>query len=214
MKKTRHKSLQRQIDSLIPIVELILPAIEEFDSTRKEFSFLSDKLDCLKQQRKYLQTEPSFVKCDADLELQIDKAEFEVDSLVDDLEKILRHFNTVNIQLNNLLVLKERLEAVQEELVEDLTPERIYKLLRKQRIKNSNRSSDLKLKLNYVRHLWQNTIKDKLANKAVSSIAIASTVLLSIGAVYYYSVKAQDAKNNSLQKNVELNQTVTELPNI
>ena len=131
MKQTRHKNLQRQINNLIPLIELYLPLVAKIKQTQGKLNFLPEELKSLKEQAESFKLESRAIAT-SDSELEIEKAEFKIDSLVDDLEKTLVHLTTLDCDIKNLLVLKERIEAIQEERIEGITPERIYKLLEKQ----------------------------------------------------------------------------------
>ena len=57
--------------------------------------------------------------------------------MVDDLDRVSTNFAAFEYKLKNIMVLKQRLEALPAERVHGLTPERIYKLLEKERQKLS-----------------------------------------------------------------------------
>ena len=74
------------------------------------------------------------------LDVQLNETEFQLDSLVNDLEGIFIYLNTFENKLKNLLVLEERLEALQEERIKGITSEIIYKLLEQGRLQKEVKS--------------------------------------------------------------------------
>lgn len=136
MKKIQHQNIQHQIANLITIIELYLPVIEEINKTQSKLSFLPNELEKLQNISAILEGETAN-KSNSESSnhqiIQLQETEFQLDSLVNDLEGIFIYLNTFENKLKNLLVLEERLEALQEARIEGITPERISKLLEQQR---------------------------------------------------------------------------------
>ena len=91
MKKSQHQ-LQYQIANLITIIELYLPVVEEINQALSKLKFLPNELEKLRKLSEMLKqktTEHSArLTLHTELEFQIDETEFQLDSLVNDLEEI------------------------------------------------------------------------------------------------------------------------------
>ena len=207
MKKIRHKNLQRQIHNLIPIVELCLPFIKEVDQTQGILSLFPAELERLKEQAEVFKFESSYGTNNLNLELKIDETEFHLDSIVDDLDRILVHLTMMERNLKNLLVIREKLEAIQEERIDGITPERIYKLLEKQQHLAQN-SENLRLnkepKVKYWHQKWRQKATNFYQNfnntKTAMSLAIVTSLFLGWIAGYYSGTNAQLTKNIVIEK--------------
>jgi hypothetical protein len=176
MKQLHQKQLQGQVESLILIIELCLPFRSQIETTQGKFNILPDELRQLKQQLQWLQEERSQNYL---LESQVQETEFKLDFLTNDLEGILINLTILKDKINNLVVLKERLEALQEERIDSLTSERIYKLLEKQQSSRSQVSENEPetKKQNVERHWWKNLTK-KLNKQTLVSLSIISSLTL------------------------------------
>jgi hypothetical protein len=130
MKKICSKDIHRQITSLIPIIELCMTLTTSIERTNNKLNTLPEELEKLRKKANFLKSRSS-EKPTLALLSQLEQTEFELDSLVDDLDRVLLDLIGFDRQLKNIIALKERLEAIQEERINGLTPERIYKLLAK-----------------------------------------------------------------------------------
>lgn len=109
-------------------------------------------------------------------------------------------------QINNVLALKERLEATQEERIDSITPERIYKLLEKQRAtveETTNRQSSIKA--NCLQKTWQKIVNYRPTRKLTTVTAVTSGIILSFALFYYSAIEPQSIKGDVNQKNEQLN---------
>ena len=134
MPKNNHKNLQHQIENLIPIIELYLLLIEEVNKTQHKLKSLYPELKQLKQQAEFLKAEETQLSHGSptyNSQLKIQETELKLAFLVNDLQAILIHLATFNYKINNVVALKERLEALQEPKTDQITPANIYKLLAK-----------------------------------------------------------------------------------
>ena len=144
MKNICHQNVKRRVNSLFPIVELYIDLTADVEKISKQLNVLPAELEILQHQADLLnlKSAQNFTK---DSELQLQQTEFILDSLVDDLDRISNSFGAFEYKLNNIMALKERLEALQEERVHGLTPEKIYKLLEKERELSPAKSAPKKL---------------------------------------------------------------------
>ena len=135
---------------------------------------------------------------------QLETTEFAIDSLVDDLEEVFAYLTSQNHKLNNFLALKERFEAVQEERIDGITPERIYNLLEKRQ--QEERDRDPKpIKANRVRQFWRKIVEYKPSKKIAKTTAIATVVILAFSTIFYSSIKYQSTEESAIRENKELN---------
>ena len=203
MKRLNRKNLQRQITNIIPIIELCLPLIEEIEQAKNKLNILPSELENLKQQLEYLKLEPSQATSN-DSQSPIKETESKLDFVVDDLEVILANLTTLDSKINNLIVLKERLEAIQEERIDGLTPERIYKLLEKQQqqaLESSERKSSIKTHHFY--NLWQKIANYKYAKELAMSTAITLGTVLCFSVFAYSLTKSQVIETNIIEESQE-----------
>ncbi|MGL6341235.1 MAG: hypothetical protein ACRC80_19100 [Waterburya sp.] len=156
MKKIYYGNIQRQVTSLIPIIELYITLIKEIEQTKNKLNILPVELKSLKKQADLLNLKSAHKSAD-DLQPELEQTEFKLDSLVDDLDEVFINLVTFECKLKNIIALRERLEAIQEERINGLTPERIYKLLEKQKQRSEAMPSSLSSEDN-------NLIKQKLIN--------------------------------------------------
>ena len=209
MQETRYRNIHRQINNLIPIIELCLPFMDDIDLLQNKLNFLPNELEYLKRQAEYLkqkadsadsQTADSYhSQLDRDnvqQQFKIEDAEFELDFLVNHLEDILISLMVVRKQINNLVVLRERVEALQEERLDSITPERIYRLLEKQQLQNYSDSNERShLKTNRFKKLWQKAVDYKYSRRITKSTAAIAGIILCFGIVSYSSIKYQNEHN-------------------
>lgn len=192
MKKKYHQNIQRQISCLIPILESCLSLTPEIEPIKHKLKLLPDKLEKLKSRTNILNkglAKYNFYTSASELQ----KIEFELDSLVDDLELILTNLFIFNGKLKNVAILKEKLEAIQEERINGLTPERIYKLLEKQQSQlqqsvPSAKSAKKHFKKNFNSNIWQKIFdfSYKFCDRKIAfSLAIIAS--LSLGWIAGYS---------------------------
>ena len=162
MKETSHKNTQRQIANLIPTLELLIPLFEEVNKTQNNLSSLPKQLEYLKEQEQYFKLKAS----SQDLDIRhaakgllhsagnftTEDTEIKLDFLVSDLESTLLNLLVLKDRISDLVVLRERVEALQEERLDNITPERIYKLLEQQN--SSSCSEKSSFTGNRVQKLW------------------------------------------------------------
>lgn len=205
MKKNQRKNTQRQIADLIPIIELCLPLIRKLNKTQDKLKFLPTELELLKNQAKLIDLETSLEETkdstNSNSQLMSETSEFELDSIVNDLEEIFIYLTTLDEGLKNLLVLKERLEAIQEERIDSLTPERVYKLLEKpqENLQNkTNRQSSVKS--NRFQKMWRKIIDYPPSKKLIKVSAITTGIILSFSLIYNSAIEYQTVENDLQQK--------------
>lgn len=214
MEETRYKNVYRQITNLISLIELCLPFTEEINKTKERLNFLPTRLEYLKKQAEYLKQKTSYLgnnsTCYSDRAMrsnsynlwEIEDTELELDFLVTSLEDTLNYLEFIKKQIGDLVVLKERVEALQEERLIGITPERIYKLIEKQQLENSLASNDKsspKNNLNNFEKLWHKIADYKYSKRIVKSTAIAAGVILCFTLGSYSSMKYRTSENQSLQ---------------
>ena len=199
MKKIRHQNLQRQITNLISIVEMYIPLIEEIEQSKHKLSALPTELDSLKQQLEFLKLQSSQTNLyDSQnfLPSPIKETDSKLDFLVDDLEGIFVYLTTFESKLKNLLVLKERLEAVQEERIGGFTPERIYRLL--ERKEQNSQPDNIPSHKNFrSQSLWQKIANYKYSKKLAIGTAFISGTILFFSMVSYSSMNQQSINDNT-----------------
>lgn len=217
MKKTSHKNLQRQIENLITLIELCIPLNEEVDRAKAKLTSLPIELEQLKKQAELLkaesQTNPSASHSRSS---KIEETEFKLDFVVNDLDGLVLYLATLQEKIGNLVVLRERIEALQEERLDNITPERIYKLLEKQQLallpKNEpgiERSHQTDNTLaNRFHSLWQKIADYKHTRKLIKGTALAAGVVLCFSAISYSSMYQQiehkPAETQELDDSVEI----------
>ncbi|WP_319422621.1 hypothetical protein [Pleurocapsa sp. FMAR1] len=203
MKKIRHQDLQRQIVNLISIVEMYIPLIEEIDKSKNKLSALPTELDSLKQQLEFLKLQSSqtnfYDSQNSILPSPIKETDIKLDFLVDDLEGIFVYLTTFESKLKNIIVLKERLEAVQEERIGGFTPERIYRLL--ERKDQSSQHDNIPSHKNFrSQSLWQKIANYKYSKKLAIGTALISGTILLFSMVSYSSMNQQSINDNTTQE--------------
>ena len=207
--KNQRQDLQRQLADLIPIIELCIPIIEDTNETKIKLLSLSIELEKIKKHAEKLQTkaslEDSEKSANYSTNAQLETTEFAIDSLVDDLEEVFAYLNSQNHKLNNFLALKERFEAVQEERIDGITPERIYNLLEKKQLQQERDRDTKPIKANPVRQLWQKTAKYKPSKNIAKTTAIATVVILAFSTIFYSSIKYQSTEESAIRENKGLN---------
>lgn len=209
MGKICYINIQRQITSLIPIIENCISLIEEVDRTKSELNLLPTELESLKEQADFLQARSS-QQSELDWQSALQETEFKLDSLVDDLDGILVYLASFQYKLKNIVSLREKLEAIQEERIDGITLERIYKLLKKQPrslIVSSLQSSNTQKsasKKNQNKIGWSKifAINDKFRSKKIA-ITVAFIASLSLGWIvgYYSSTSFKLTEKNVIEKN-------------
>jgi hypothetical protein len=223
MNKVSQISLQRQVGNLISIVEICLPIVEKIKQTQGELDCLPYELDCLKQQAEFLRLGLSPNTSSSSLsylEFDINQTEFHLDALVDDLERILANLAFLDLDIRNLLVLKEKLEAIQEERIYEITPERIYKLLEKQQQTlpksqaNFISSKKHSHKICFWHQDWKQKITDyrkKIDNKKIV-MGLVIFASLSVGWVGgYYSSNTQSGNSEAVGQSKEIDKSASEI---
>lgn len=213
MKETSYKNAHRQVTNLISLIELCLPFTEEINKTKNRLKFLPGKLEYLKAQAEHLKqksyslnAEDSIYLCDRynrddSYSLwEIENTELELDFLVTSLEDTLTYLEHLKGQIENLVVLKERVEALQEERLVGITPERIYKLIEKQQLENSKDLNDKpSAENNYFGRIRQKIADYKYSKGIAKTTAIAAGVILCFSLGSYSSIRHQTNENHTLQ---------------
>lgn len=218
MKETSQKNIQRQIANLIPLIELCLPFAKEASKTQYKLNALPDRVERLKKQAKLLEVE---VSCKSSLDSrvvdsqlrpldyktfgnasrsQIEAVELELDSLVNDLDEILVHLANFKYKIANLIVLRERVEALQEERLENITPEHIDKLLEKQRRQNIQQSSSKSSNKPPLQKLRQKIAGDRRYRKIATGTAIFTGFILCLSTFSYVSMNYQIIERDNIQQ--------------
>ena len=214
MKETRYKNVHRQITNLISLIELCLPFTEEISNTKERLNFLPSKLEYLKKQAECLKQKTSSSvntgdstysndrsnKANSYSQLEIENTELELDFLVTSLEDTLIYLEHLKKQIGDLVVLKERVEALQEERLLGITPERIYKLIEKQQLENSQDLNDKSsAEKNNFKRIWQKIADYKYSKRITKTTAIAGGVILCFSLGSYSSMRYQIKENNTVQ---------------
>ena len=214
MKETRYKNVHRQITSLISLIELCLPFTEEISNTKERLNFLPSKLEYLKKQAECLKQKTPYSvntgdstyyndssnRANSYSQLEIENTELELDFLVTSLEDTLIYLEHLKKQIGDLVVLKERVEALQEERLLGITPERIYKLIEKQQLENSQDLNDKSsAEKNNFKRIWQKIADYKYSKRIAKTTAIAAGVILCFGLGSYSSMRYQIKENNTVQ---------------
>jgi hypothetical protein len=201
MKKICSKDIHRQITSLIPIIELCMTLTTSIERTNNKLNTLPEELEKLRKQANFLKSRSS-EKPTLALLSQLEQTEFELDSLVDDLDKILLDLIGFDRKLKNIIALKERLEAIQEERINGLTPERIYKLLERPRERSlqADSKNNSKLKTEESDNWKKKNLNDKLRHPKIA-VSIALFAALSLGwmAGYHSSVNLELNNNKAVE---------------
>lgn len=206
--KNQRQDLERQITDLIPIIEPCLSIIEDTNETKIKLLSLSIELKKLKKHAENLKTKASSKAVekldDYSTNTQLKTTEFAIDSLVDDLEEVFAHLSRQNHKLNNFLALKERFEAVQEERIDGITPERIYKLLKKQQLQQEQDRDTKPTKATRLQQFWQKIVNYKPPRKIAKTIGISTWIILAFSIIYYSSLDYQNANESTLKENKEI----------
>lgn len=198
MKKLQHQNIQHQIANLITIIELYLPVIEEINKAQSKLNFLPNELEKLRKLSEILKQETvensDRLPLHSESEFPIDETEFQIDSLVNDLEEIFIYLNTFENKLKNILSLEERLEAIQEERIKGITPERIYKLLEQQQ----SREIESAPKTRSFKDFWQKIVHYRHTKKiAVSTAIFVGTIFFT---AYNSSTEPQVIESTIIEK--------------
>ena len=211
MKKNKQRNIQRQIASLIPVVEHCKPFIEDIGDLQTRINLLPEILEKLKEQEKIFNgNEADNIEVIADYKFVLDRQkvlstaepiELELDYLVNDLDKIMQEFIVLKYKIDNIVVLQEKIEAIQEERLSNITPERIQTLLRRQQ----DSRSDLKIDTQE-NNRWQKVKKrisrsEKLP-KLATTMAIAISIISCFSLISYSSIKYQEIKQDKIEKNI------------
>ena len=207
MKKKCYRDIQRQVICLIPIIESCIALTVETELTKNKLDTLSEELENFKQQTNYLNLE-SAQNHDFTSVTEIEDVEFKLDSLINDLELVFTSLATFDDRLKNVVVLKEKLEALQEERLYNITPERIHKLLEKQQqLRNQkNISSSESHKNNTTENsnssIWQKVVKlkYKLGDWQIAfGFAIIASLSFGWLAGYHSSTDVRVDKNKTVE---------------
>ena len=230
MNKTQYEH-QRQIANLIPIIELCLPLIEKLDRTREKLSFLPRELESLQEKARFIEQSKSQIdfqalssysssssivqQNDRDRSSKIiprsraEKTELELEYVVNYLNEVLAYLTNFKQEIENIIVLKERLEALQEARLDSITPERIFFLLETQKSvaldRETTRSSGY----------WQK-LRDKISSfpktsKLVKKTAIAVGLVSWFSIISYYSAKDGQVEQNTVEQTETLDKTSVDL---
>lgn len=219
MNKTQYEH-QRQIANLIPIIELCLPLIEKLDRTKGKLSLLPRELKSLQEKARSIEQSKSQIDFqtlssystrssilqqndrDRSSKLiprsQAEETELELDYVVNYLDEILAYLTNFKQEIDNIVVLKERLEALQEARLDSITPKRICLLLETQK------SAELERKNSRSSGYWQK-LRGKIASypktsKLVKNTAIAVGLISWFSIISYYSAKDGQVEQNTVEQ--------------
>ena len=191
MKKTRHQDLQRQITSLIPIVEMHISLIEEIEASKNKLDALPIQLNKMKQKLELSKLESDFGIA-GELPSPDRETELDLDFLVDDLEGILIHLTSLNRQVKNVIASKERLEAVQKDRIAGFTPERFYKILRRRhQLSSEFLNYTPSTKTNYLQSRWRKIANYKFGKRLIITTASISGIILLFSTISYSTINQQ-----------------------
>ncbi len=228
-KKTSPKNIQRQIANLIPLIELCLAFAKEANKAQDKLNALPERMERLKKQAKLLENEIStqgyLNSSMVELQVgsfeglpfrsaarsQIEETETELDFLVNDLDKVLVDLTGFKYRISNLIVLRERVEALQEERLENITPERIDKLLAKQQQQLWSESNSKQTPKQRLQKLGQKIVGDRRYRQLATSTAIAAGLILCLSAVSYTSTKYQIIERDNIQPSQELDGSAADI---
>ncbi|GAB4533278.1 MAG: hypothetical protein Tsb0014_18510 [Pleurocapsa sp.] len=212
MRKICHKNIQRQVASLVPILELCISLIAETEQTKNQLNILPLELDSLKEKADKLNNKIN-AQQKTNLQFELQQMEFELDSLVNDLDGILIALATFDRKVKNTVALQERLEALQQERLDSITPERIYKLLEKQpRSQNKDTQTISKSQDKIFLSEKATNIKQKIINvshkfrhpRIIISLSILASLSLGWVAGYYSSLdKIQLSEDQKIENSID-----------
>lgn len=213
--KNQRQNLQRQIADLIPLLEICLPLIKQIDRTQGKLKLLPVELEQLKEYAELLNLKPSLEKpqnsdsAESSLRSPIEATHYKLDSIVDDLEGILVYLTNLDCQLKNVLALKERLEAVQEERIDGITPDRIYKLLEKQQqLKSQDKYANSPTKTIRLRRVWQKLLNYKYSKKIAITTAITTVIIISFSVIFNTSSEKRSIESDITGQNKQINKII------
>ena len=193
MKKIGHKNLQRQVSNLIPMVKLYVNSVAGLEQIHAQINLLPADLKNLQQQANLLE-QKSDSKSTDELEAHVQQTEIQLDSLIDDLDRVSTDVVTFERKLKNIIAIKERLEALQEERINGLTPERIYRLLAKQQQHELEENNSTSKRQNTSRVIGQKLIElgSILSDrKVIISLTMMVSLFLGWGAGYHSSINVR-----------------------
>lgn len=209
MKKIQQNDIQRQIACLIVIVENCMRSSEDLNHIQNKIELLPRVLNKLKEQEQILNRYKAdninaianyeFVSEKQNISPTAESLELELDILVNDLEKIMQEFTVLKYKIDNIVVLKEQIEAIQEERFSNITLERIYTVLERQK---KNRT-DLNINTEE-NNRWQKVKKQISEFKTLPKIAGATAIVISVISCFsfisYSSIKYQEIKPDNSEK--------------
>ena len=207
MKKKCYRDIQRQVTCLIPIMEFCIALIAETELTKNKLNTLPKKLENLKKQLDSFNFKPSQNSIYTS-PTQLREMEFKMDSLVDDIEVVFTSLAIFDSKLKNVIALKEKFEAIQQERIDGITPERVYKLLEKQqRSQYDSFISSSEIPQNNFLLSINNKIWQKIFNfcykfpkrKTVFSLAIIASLSLGWAAGYHSSINVRPSENETVE---------------
>lgn len=220
MKQQCYGNIQRQVNSLITIIEFCISLARETELTQNKLNILPGEIEELRKQVEYLNSIPTQKQSSA-LKERLQEVEFKIDSLVDDLDNILVDLFTFDGKLKNVIALREKLEAIQEERIDGITPERIYELLAKEQRRLQEReciSSSQSPKNSFIgsltNNIWQK-VKGWSYNlrEPKTAISLAIIVSLSFGWMvgYHSSTNLKLNDNQTVDANKKLNNSSVDI---
>ena len=213
MSKIQQNNIQRQIASLITIVEHCKRSSEDVDDIQNKIKLLPDLLKKLKEQEQALDWyELNNIDAIASYKFTLDKQdissiaeplELELDFLVNDLDEIMQEFIILKYKIDNIVVLREKIEAIQEERFGNISLDRICTLLEKHK-------KDKNLNINIRKNSrWQKVKKRIFEFKKLPKIAGATAIVISVisgfSLISYSSIKYQEIKQNDLEEVKNIN---------
>ena len=180
MKNLNHKSLQFQIENLIPILELWIALLEETHKTQRNLEELPAHLEYLKQQINVVKLNKSRASASHQpkiSEFESQEVDFKLKTLLNNLEAKLPQLITMDKKINDLVALRERLEALQERELEPI-PNHLSELIRLQN------NTDIVEKQNSYKHNLRQMIDKHTHNNWRIGITIFVSVLVSWGTAF------------------------------
>lgn len=209
MKNLNHKSLQFQIENLIPILELWVSLLEETNKAKKNLEELPAHLEYLKEQTNAAKLNKSRISISSVShpsktdELESQKVDF-IKTLMSDLEAKLPQLITLDHKINNLVALRERLEALQERELEPI-PNHLDELIRLQN------NTDIVEKQDSYKYRFQQMIDKHKHKDWRIGITIVVSVIISWGTAFTVVNNYKKEANSLTEKTEKLEMRLQKL---
>ncbi|MGF1539513.1 MAG: hypothetical protein ACFCU5_03525 [Pleurocapsa sp.] len=169
----------------------------QVEQTNNKLNILPEELEKLRKKANFLKLK-SGQKPSKSWQSELQQTEFELDSLVDDLDRVLIDLVSFDGKIKNIIALKERLEAIQEERIDGLTPERIYKLLEKQRVGSPQADNNSRGLAKHTNNYRQKLIAlGNIFRRPKIAVSIAILASLSLGWIAGYHSSMTNVRLNN-----------------